>query len=117
VRHPGILHSPADGSRSALAGAAEQDGRMARPGWNSMTPGFRTALVALAAVEATLLLAAQVDITRRPAKRIAGTKGAWRAVSLIEFIGPIAYFALGRVDPKERRRRARRRALARIRRR
>lgn len=91
---------------------------MARPGWNSMAPGFRTALVALAAVEATLLLAAQVDITRRPAKGIAGTKGAWRLISLIELVGPIAYFVLGRVDPKQRRRDRRRgRPVARIRRR
>jgi hypothetical protein len=82
-------------------------GGMARPGWNSLTPGFRTALVALAAVEAALLLAAQVDITRRPAKRIAGSKTAWRLISFIELAGPIAYFVFGRQDPKQRRRRAR----------
>jgi hypothetical protein len=83
---------------------------MVRPGWNSLAPGFRTALVALAAVEAALLLAAQVDITRRPAKGIAGSKGAWRLISLVELAGPIAYFVFGRVDPKARRRgRARRR--------
>jgi hypothetical protein len=89
---------------------------MARPGWNSLTPGFRTALVALGAVEAALLLAAQVDITRRPAKAVAGPKGAWRLITLIELAGPIAYFVFGRVDPTQRRKR-RRRAAARIRRR
>ncbi len=88
---------------------------MERPGWNSLAPGFRTALVALAAVEASLLLAAQVDITRRPAKAIAGSKGAWRVISLLELVGPIAYFVFGRIDPKQRRKRGR--AAARIRRR
>ena len=80
---------------------------MARPGWSALSPRFRTALVALGAVEAALLLAAQVDITRRPAKGIAGSKGAWRLISLIELAGPVAYFVLGRVDPKQRRRGAR----------
>ena len=82
---------------------------MARPGWNSLTPGFRTALVALAAVEAALLLAAQVDIARRPAKSVAGPKSAWRLISFVELVGPIAYFVFGRVDPKRRRGKARRR--------
>jgi Phospholipase_D-nuclease N-terminal len=82
---------------------------MARPGWNSLAPGYRTALVALGAVEAALLVAAQVDITRRPAKGVAGSKGAWRLITLVELVGPIAYFVFGRVDPKARRRRPRRR--------
>lgn len=81
---------------------------MARPGWNSLAPGFRTALVALGAVEAALLVAAQVDITRRPAKGVAGSKGAWRLITLVELVGPIAYFVFGRVDPKARRRPRRR---------
>jgi Phospholipase_D-nuclease N-terminal len=80
---------------------------MARPGWNTLAPGLRAALVALAAVESALLLAAQIDITRRPAKGVAGSKGAWRLISLVELVGPIAYFVFGRADPKRRRRRAR----------
>ena len=78
---------------------------MARPGWNALSPRFRAALVALGAVEAALLLSAQIDITRRPAKGIAGSKGAWRLISLIELAGPVAYFLFGRVDPKRRRKR------------
>jgi hypothetical protein len=81
---------------------------MASRSWNSFSPGFRTALVALAAVEGALLLAAQVDITRRPANGIAGAKGAWRMISFVELFGPIAYFVFGRVDPKQRKRRRRR---------
>lgn len=87
---------------------------MARPDWNALSPRFRTALIALAAVESALLLAAQVDITRRPAKAVAGSKGAWRLISLIELAGPIAYFVFGRVDPKQRRRGSRRRARGRV---
>jgi hypothetical protein len=78
---------------------------MASRSWNSFSPGFRSALIALAAVEGALLLAAQVDITRRPAKGVAGSKGAWRLISLVELFGPIAYFVFGRVDPKQRKRR------------
>ena len=44
----------------------------------------------------TLLIAAQRDISRRPAEQIRGSKAVWRAVTLINFIGPGSYFAFGR---------------------
>lgn len=78
---------------------------MAHRSWNSFSPGFRAALIGLAVVEGALLLAAQVDITRRPSKAVAGSKTAWRMISFIELFGPIAYFVFGRVDPKQRKRR------------
>ena len=45
-----------------------------------------------------LLAAALVDIHRRPAEEINGSKWVWSAVALVNFmgIGPIGYFLFGR---------------------
>ena len=43
-----------------------------------------------------LLIAALVDIYRRPAEQVRGIKWAWTAVSFINFVGPVSYFAFGR---------------------
>jgi len=50
----------------------------------------------LTAVQVGLLLAAQIDLTRRTDEQVNGPKAAWRAVTLINFVGPLAYFAFGR---------------------
>ena len=52
-----------------------------------------------AVVQVTLLAAAQIDITRRPKEQIRGAKLLWRILVLVNFIGPIAYFAIGRKRP------------------
>ncbi|WP_211877144.1 PLDc N-terminal domain-containing protein [Pseudarthrobacter albicanus] len=56
----------------------------------------RFGTVAAAIVQLVLLIAAQRDISRRPAEQIRGSKAVWRAVTLINFIGPGSYFAFGR---------------------
>ena len=56
----------------------------------------QTALIGLGVVEVALLAAALLDIRRRPAEQINGTKRAWRLVSLVNLLGPLAYFAFGR---------------------
>jgi hypothetical protein len=43
-----------------------------------------------------MLVAAQRDISKRPAALINGPKGAWRAASFINFVGPMGYFIFGR---------------------
>jgi flagellar biosynthesis/type III secretory pathway M-ring protein FliF/YscJ len=64
--------------------------------WNDLTPCQRSAVVAGAVVQVTLLAAAQIDLTRRPKEQIRGAKLLWRILVLVNFIGPIAYFAIGR---------------------
>jgi hypothetical protein len=56
----------------------------------------RARIVLLAVVQLTLLLAAEIDIQRRPASQINGPKGRWRLVCLINFVGPLSYFRWGR---------------------
>lgn len=56
----------------------------------------RFPLAVMGLVQFVLLIAAQIDLLRRPASAVRGPKWAWRTATLINFIGPIAYFALGR---------------------
>jgi hypothetical protein len=47
-------------------------------------------------VQLGLLVAALVDIYRRPAPEIRGRARLWAAVAFVNFVGPISYFLFGR---------------------
>lgn len=64
--------------------------------WRDMSPPQRLAMILAAIVQFTLLVAALRDIRKRSAEELRGRKGMWAAISFINFIGPIAYFAFGR---------------------
>lgn len=70
--------------------------RMAKKKFTELPPVLRAVLVAVGAVQVGLLIAAQVDITRRPAEQIRGRKATWRLVGLLNTVGPLAYFKWGR---------------------
>ena len=72
---------------------------MARKKWNELSPRVRRLVVAGAAVEGALKIAALVDLSRRPADAVRGSKRSWAtAIVLVNSLGavPIAYFARGR---------------------
>ena len=56
----------------------------------------RVGISLLGAVQLALLIAAQLDIQRRPADQIRGPKLRWRLLCFINFIGPLSYFRWGR---------------------
>lgn len=72
--------------------------RRTKKQWKHLSPPQRTAVVAGAVVQLTLFAAAQIDITRRETDEIRGSKLLWRLICLINFIGPVLYFAFGRVS-------------------
>lgn len=47
-------------------------------------------------VQLGLLGAALTDLKRRSSAEVNGSRAAWTAVSFVNFIGPLAYFAFGR---------------------
>lgn len=47
-----------------------------------------------------LLVAALLDIYRRPREEIRGSKVLWVLVSFVNFIGPSSYFLFGRKKPQ-----------------
>jgi len=73
----------------------------ARPGrrkkrWSDLSPTQRRAIIAAGVAQNSLLVAALVDLRRRPAKTVRGDKQLWAAFSFVGWIGPISYFAYGR---------------------
>ncbi|HEU0256580.1 MAG TPA: hypothetical protein VFQ96_01925 [Microbacteriaceae bacterium] len=75
---------------------------MAKRKWRELPPALRTAIIAAAAVQIALVGAAHADMSRRPAEQIRGPKGLWRLATLVNFVGPVAYFRWGRLAPGTR---------------
>jgi hypothetical protein len=67
--------------------------------WKDIDPRLRRALVLVGAVEAGLKFAALIDLARRPARRVRGSKAKWAAaITVVNAAGavPIVYFLRGR---------------------
>lgn len=69
---------------------------MARTRWQDLTAVQRRAIVVGAAAQLALLSAALLDIRRRPSGELRGGKRLWLPAVFVNFVGPIAYFLLGR---------------------
>lgn len=67
--------------------------------WKEMSASSKAGTVLVGIAQVSLLVAAQKDISKRPAAMINGPKLAWRAASFINFIGPMGYFVFGRKRP------------------
>lgn len=66
-----------------------------------LSRGQRVTVTALTAAQLALAAAAATDLARRPSSDIRGPKFLWSLAIPINWIGPIAYFTLGRVNPRE----------------
>ncbi len=64
--------------------------------WEDLSGAQKGAIVLSGAVQVGLLAAALVDIYRRPAREIRGTKRLWAVAAFINYVGPISYFLFGR---------------------
>jgi hypothetical protein len=64
--------------------------------WGELSPRSRRLIIVTGVVEVALLAATLVDLKRRPADQIRGSKRMWTALAFVNIVGPIAYFALGR---------------------
>ncbi len=67
--------------------------------WSELSERSRRLIVAASLFEAVVKIAALLDLRRRPAAEIRGSKRVWAiAVVLVNSVGvvPVAYFLLGR---------------------
>jgi hypothetical protein len=64
--------------------------------WSELSPRSRRLITITGVIEMALLVATLVDLRRRPAEQIKGSKRLWTALAFVNIIGPLAYFALGR---------------------
>lgn len=72
---------------------------MAKKRWDELSPRTRRLIVIGATFEGVLKVAALVDLARRPAGEVRGSKPRWAAaIVLVNSLGavPIAYFGYGR---------------------
>ncbi|QIN84546.1 hypothetical protein GBA63_19285 [Rubrobacter tropicus] len=69
---------------------------MAKTRWSELSDREKTVVLTVGSVQISLLLMALADIYRRPVEEIRGNKWAWTAISFVNFVGPISYFAFGR---------------------
>src|SRR5439155_24525760 len=73
--------------------------QMAKKRWHDLSPRTRQVMVAAAAIEGALKVAALIDLKQRPAEQIRGSKKTWAAtITLVNSAGavPVAYFLKGR---------------------
>jgi hypothetical protein len=68
----------------------------AKQKWRDLSERRRRLILVAAVVEAGLKMAMLIDIKRRPADQIQGSKRMWRALAFVNGVGPISYFASGR---------------------
>ena len=68
--------------------------------WSELTSTQRILVVCGALIQLTLFALAQRDLSKRSADAVNGPKWAWRMATMINFIGPIAYFRCGRKSPQ-----------------
>ena len=66
--------------------------------WADLSPAQQRAIMAVAMVEAALKAAMLLDLKRRPAEQVRGSKRLWAMSTVINSAGviPITYFVFGR---------------------
>jgi hypothetical protein len=78
---------------------------MQKKRWSDLDPEVRRAIQVAAAAEGMLKIAALVDLARRPASEVRGSKLRWAvAIILVNSMGivPIVYFIRGRKPSGQR---------------
>ncbi|WP_261383001.1 PLD nuclease N-terminal domain-containing protein [Glutamicibacter halophytocola] len=68
--------------------------------FSELSLASKVSLITAATAQITLLIAAQIDLSRRDSSQVRGNKPVWAAVNFISFIGPLSYFTFGRTHNK-----------------
>jgi len=69
---------------------------MAKTSWSDFSGGQKAGIVVLSTVQLGLLAAALWDLAHRGADEVRGDRRMWAGLVFINFIGPLAYFTMGR---------------------
>ena len=64
--------------------------------WADLSDRQKTALLVAMSVQVSLALTAWIDLARRPAAEVNGSKARWAAIIGVNFVGPVSYFRWGR---------------------
>ena len=69
---------------------------MTKKSWSDLSSGEQAAFIVLGAVQIGLLAAALWDLAHRSADEVRGDRRMWAGLVFINWIGPLAYFTVGR---------------------
>ena len=69
---------------------------MTRRRWSDLSGRQQAAIVAAAVVQEALAAATLWDLRHRPSAQVRGSKRLWVAAAFVNFVGPLAYFTVGR---------------------
>lgn len=64
--------------------------------WADLTPKEKRVVYAGGTVEAVITVVALIDLSRRPADQVRGSKWAWLLSFVVQPFGRLSYFAIGR---------------------
>jgi hypothetical protein len=64
--------------------------------WNELSGGKKALMAVLSLAQIALTVAGYRDLAKRSADEVEGSKTAWGLAMLVNWAGPIAYFAKGR---------------------
>ncbi len=67
--------------------------------WGEYSTPQQAAMAFIGTIQVIVTLWALIDLLRRPARRMRGTKLFWFPAVFIQPFGPLAYLILGRRDP------------------
>lgn len=69
---------------------------MAKRQWSDLTLKQQRAIIVAGAVEVVVTALAFKDLVRRPSLQLRGSKALWLLSFVVQPLGPLAYFAIGR---------------------
>ena len=64
--------------------------------WSDLSPRAQTAIVLGGIAELVMTTIALADLARRPARQLRGSKLLWLVTFVVQPVGPILYFLVGR---------------------
>ena len=65
--------------------------------WSELSQRQQMAVLVAASVQLSLAATAWADLATRPKELVNGRKAVWALIIGVNFVGPIAYFARGRL--------------------
>ncbi len=96
----GLAHLKTEAERQARGDPSPRPVQVSstdkRKRWSDLSTRQRRSILAAGLLQVLLAAAALLDLRRRPSDQVRGPKQLWAAATLVNFIGPLAYFALGR---------------------
>ncbi|WP_347353807.1 hypothetical protein [Intrasporangium sp.] len=65
--------------------------------WSDLSSSQQAVILALGSIQLSLAATAWADLAARAPEEVNGSKAKWAAVIAISWVGPILYFAKGRL--------------------